>query len=126
MAGFDGEPFLKIGVIIESFHSFGTTCRSMKLRNIKERGNFKLFLVSLKKIGGRPSGPAAELVRSFQIMFEIIFGLIVTSQIPVTVSGMRFGKLGRLPSSFVNTELKYSLSKFALSSSDMTRLPRAS
>ena len=52
-----------------------------------------------------------------------MFGLIVTSLIPADVGGRRLGKCGRLLSSSVKTDWKYSMSRLALSISDVIKVP---
>ena len=52
---------MKTGVIIDNFHSEGRVCKSIRVRYILDNGKFIEPFVLLKKIGGRPSGPAAEL-----------------------------------------------------------------
>jgi len=69
-------------------------------------------------MGGKQSGPAAELVLSFMRILLIICGVIVTSEMPGLLGGMRLGKGGTMPSSLVKTDSKYLLSKLALSSSE--------
>ena len=47
------------------FHSDGRESVSVRERNRMESGNAIVWDVWWKNIGGRPSGPAAELVSSF-------------------------------------------------------------
>ena len=58
-------------------------------------------------MGGKQSGPAAELVLSFMRILLIICGVIVTSEMPGLLGGMRLGKGGTMPSSLVKTDSKY-------------------
>ena len=55
----------------------------------------------VKKIGGRPSGPAAELVLSLARMRLTIVGVIVMSDMPGLLFSMREGNGGVMPLSCV-------------------------
>ena len=57
-------------------------------------------------MGGRPSGPAAELDFSFFKMFLTIEGLILTSSIPSFLFCNRDEKLGEEPLSLVKVNSK--------------------
>ena len=75
-----------------------------------------------KKIGGRPSGPAAELVFNLLSVFSIIEGEICMSEIPAEFGGRRDLKTGIVPSSTTNTDSKYEFNKSAFSESVNTSL----
>ena len=72
-------------------------------------------------MGGKPSGPAAEFVLSFFRIERIISGVISTSDMPLLSLRILEGTCGVEPLSDVKTDWKYSLSKFALSKSDVSR-----
>ena len=57
-----------------------------------------------KKMEGRLSGPAAELILSFLRIFPIISGEILMSEILILSDANRDGNGGRVPSSVVKTE----------------------
>ena len=57
-------------------------------------------------MGGKPSGPAAELDFSFFKMFLTIEGLILTSSIPSFPFCNRDEKLGEEPLSLVKVDSK--------------------
>lgn len=109
---------------MECFHSLGSCWRSIKDWKMIVRGKAMLLVVFLKKTGGSRSGPAAEFNLSLLIMRTISRGEMWMSEIVSFDSGgKRDGKGGRVPLSSVNTDWKYWLNRFALSVSDVSRLP---
>ena len=71
-----------------------------------ESGNASSQAVCLKNIGGRRSGPAAELDLSFRSKIRMIIGLILMSWMPSQTGLIRVGNVGFTPLSMVNADSK--------------------
>jgi hypothetical protein len=108
-----------------NFHSLGSSCKSIQFLNKTDNGKARESRVFRKRTGGSWSGPAAELVLSFFMIGRRILGVIVISLIPMggVVVGSREGKVGRVPSSLMKTDSKYSLRRLAFSRSDAKSMP---
>jgi hypothetical protein len=90
--------------MIERRHSDGSDRDSINERNKRSRGYEIADAVWRKRVEGRLSGPAAELVLSFLRIFSIILGEIVISEILMLSNPNRDGNGGRVPSSVVKTD----------------------
>ena len=88
-----------------------------------ESGKASSEAVCLKNIGGRQSGPAAELDLSERRMVRMIVGLIVTSLMPSCEGLIRGGNGGLMPLSRVNADSKYSFKISTLSRSPVVVWP---
>ena len=71
-----------MGVITASFHSVGSSCRSIIARNKIDNGKIKEGAEFLKKDAGSPSGPAPVENFNFFNSLSIIIGEIEMSPIP--------------------------------------------
>ena len=123
MVGEEGEPFLNLGQMEESFHSLGNVWRSRRERKRTDKGKAREEERLLKRIGGRWSGPEEEEVLSLRRTLYTIEGVISMSAIPEGGVLILEGKGGRRPLSLVKADLKYWLSSSALSESEERRKP---